>query len=133
MLDSLKVGHFIAAKRKEAGLTQQQLADKLAISFQAISKWENGAAYPNIEILKDLASALHVSVDEILSGREKAAEGLSYSKAGIDTAYTDTIKKEMAAHLSTQDPRVLNGLGPFASLYDIQFPELREPVLVMKS
>lgn len=42
MLDSVKVGKFIATKRKEVGLTQQQLADKLGISFQAISKWENG-------------------------------------------------------------------------------------------
>lgn len=55
MLDSRKVGSFIMDKRKALGLTQQQLADKLNVSFQAISKWENGIAYPNIEILRDLA------------------------------------------------------------------------------
>ncbi|MDE5952020.1 MAG: helix-turn-helix domain-containing protein, partial [Acetatifactor sp.] len=53
MLDSTKIGNFIAAKRKNLGLTQQQLADKLNISFQAISKWENGSAYPKVEILDD--------------------------------------------------------------------------------
>ena len=42
MLDSIKVGNFIMEKRKSLGMTQQQLADKLNISFQAISKWENG-------------------------------------------------------------------------------------------
>lgn len=42
MLDSVKVGNFIMDKRKALGLTQQQLADKLNISFQAISKWETG-------------------------------------------------------------------------------------------
>ena len=63
MLDSAKIGNFIAAKRKTLGLTQQQLADKLNISFQAISKWENGTAYPNVEILYDLGIALGVTVD----------------------------------------------------------------------
>ena len=132
MLDSTKIGGFIQRKRKECGMTQQQLADRLHISFQAVSKWENGTAYPNIELLYDLAGALQVSVDEILTGDEKR-EGLSYSKAGVDIAYTDTIKREMAKHLESEDPRVLNGLGPFASLYDINFPELNEPVLVLKS
>lgn len=133
MLSSVKVGNFIKEKRRALGLTQQQLADKLNISFQAISKWENGTTYPNIEILKDLAIVLDVTVDEILSGSEKEPEGLSYSKAGVDITYTDTIKREMSKHLATGDRRVLNGLGPFASLYDIHFPEIKEPVLVLKS
>ena len=96
MLDSSKIGRFIAEKRKSLNLTQQQLADKLKVSFQAVSKWENGTAYPNIESLKELATVLQVSVDELLTGSEKEADGLSYSKAGIDITYTDTIKKEMA-------------------------------------
>lgn len=133
MLDSIKVGNFIMGKRKSLGMTQQQLADKLNVSFQAISKWENGTTYPNIEILRDLAIVLDVSVDEILAGSERDAEELSYSKAGIDITYTDTIKREMAKHLETKDDRVLNGLGPFASLYDIKFPEIENPVLVLKS
>lgn len=133
MLNSMKVGNFIMRKRKALGMTQQQLADQLNISFQAVSKWENGTAYPNIEILYDLAIALGVTVDEILTGSEREEEGLSYSKAGIDITYTDTIKKEMAKHLETNDKRVMNGLGPFASLYNISFPEIKEPVLVLKS
>lgn len=133
MLNSIKIGSFITERRKRLGMTQQQLADKLNISFQAVSKWETGTTYPNIEVLYDLAIALGVTVDEILAGRESENEGLSYSKAGIDIAYTDTIKKEMAKHLETTDRRVLNGLGPFASLYDINFPELNNPVLVLKS
>ena len=133
MLDSIKVGNFIMERRKDLGMTQQQLADKLNISFQAISKWENGTTYPNIEILRDLAIVLEVSVDEILVGSERTVEGLSYSKAGIDITYTDSIKKEMSKHLETKDRRVLNGLGPFASLYDIQFPDMKHPVLVLKS
>lgn len=133
MLNSIRMGSFIMNRRREAGMTQQQLADKLNVSFQAVSKWENGSTYPNIEVLYDLAIALDVTADEILAGSKREAEGLSYSKAGIDITYTDTIKKEMSKHLETSDKRVLNGLGSFASLYDISFPEMKEPVLVLKS
>ena len=133
MLDSRKIGNFIMQKRKAIGMTQQQLAERLDISFQAVSKWENGTTYPGIELLSDLATVFSVTVDEILAGSDKAEEGLSYSKAGIDIAYTDAIKKEMAKHLEAKDRRVMNGLGPFASLYDINFPDIKEPVLVLKS
>ncbi len=133
MINGEKVGNFIMTRRKELGLTQQQLADKLHVSFQAVSKWENGTTYPNIEILYELAIILDVTTDEILVGEKKDADVLSYSKAGVDIAYTDSIKKEMSKHLETKDKRVLNGLGPFASLYDINFPSIKEPVLVLKS
>ena len=133
MIDSRKMGRFIMDKRKALGLTQTQLSEKLNVSFQAISKWENGVTFPNIEIIKDLAAVLEVTVDEILTGSEKEENGLSYSKAGVDIAYTDSIKKEMEKSLETNDRRVLNGLGPFASLYDINFPEIKDPVLVLKT
>lgn len=133
MPDSIKVGKFITEKRKELGMTQKELAGKLNVSFQSVSKWERGQAYPNIEILSDLAKLLRVTADELLSGNEKDPDGLSYSKAGVDIAYTDSIKSEMAKHLATNDRRVLNGLGPFASLYDIDFTMIKEPVLVLKS
>ncbi len=133
MLDSVKIGGFISGKRKELGMTQQQLADRLNISFQAVSKWENGSTFPNVELLPELSKVMEVTVDELLAGCQKDGKELSYSKAGVDIAYTDTIKKEMAKHLETGDKRVLNGLGPFASLYDISFPEIKNPVLVLKS
>ena len=113
-------------------MTQSDVADKLNVSFQAVSKWENGAL-PNVEILVELAKVLDTSVDEILMGRDKNNETFSYSKAGVDISYTDAIKKEMAVYLKTDNKRVLNGLGPFASLYDIRFPNIDDPVLVLKS
>ena len=132
MINVNKVGEFITLKRKEKCLTQQQLANKLSVSFQAVSKWENGGL-PNVEILSDLAALLEITVDELLAGVEKELEGLSYSKAGVDIAYSDAIKREMKQYLKTSDPRVLNGLGPFASLYDISFSDIKHPVLVLKS
>lgn len=56
--------------RKQKGLTQEQLADQLFVSRTAISKWESGKGYPNIESLKCLAAFFTVSVDELLSGEE---------------------------------------------------------------
>lgn len=132
MLDNKKIAEFITKKRKAMGMTQTGVAEQLNVSFQAVSKWENGTL-PNVEMLVELAQLLHVSVDEILAGREKSDENFSYRKAGVDISYTDAMKKEMAGYLKTEDRRVLNGLGPFASLYNIDFPDLKEPVLVLKS
>lgn len=65
-MDHLKTGEVISKKRKELGLTQNQLAKTLNISFQAVSKWENGTAYPDIEMLPRLAAALNTTVDALL-------------------------------------------------------------------
>ncbi len=132
MLDNQKIASFIVNKRKELGMTQAEAAQILNVSFQAVSKWENGTL-PNVEMLVELAALLNVSVDEILAGKEFSNEKFSYSKAGVDISYTDTIKKDMAEFLKTENPRVLNGPGAFASLNDISFPEMPDPVLVLKS
>ena len=61
------------------------------------------------------------------------SNSLSYSQAGIDISYTDSIKGEMAAFVNSPNPRVLNNLGAFASLFDIRFDDIENPVLVLKS
>ena len=65
-MDTLKTGEVICKRRKELGLTQNQLAKSLNISFQAVSKWENNSAYPDIETLPKLVAALHTTVDALL-------------------------------------------------------------------
>lgn len=60
------------------------------------------------------------------------SDPLSYRSAGVDIENADRTKEEMAASLRTTDPRVLNSLGAFASLFDARFPGYREPVLVLK-
>lgn len=65
-MDNLKTGEVICKRRRELGLTQRQLAKSLNISFQAVSKWENNSAYPDIEMLPKLAAALHTTVDALL-------------------------------------------------------------------
>ena len=65
-MNDLKTGEVICKRRKELGLTQNQLAKKLNLSFQAVSKWENGSAYPDITSLPKLAAALNTTVDALL-------------------------------------------------------------------
>ena len=67
--DRAKVGAFVAALRKEKGLTQKQLAEKLSVSDKTVSKWERGGGLPDISMLIPLAGRLGVSVSELLAGQ----------------------------------------------------------------
>ena len=66
-----KAGEQIYALRKRKGLTQAELAQRLNISFQAVSKWERGETLPDTAILPDLANILETTIDNILTGGEK--------------------------------------------------------------
>ena len=66
-MNPIEVGQFIKVQRKRMNLTQKDLSEKLNISFQAVSKWENGQTLPDTTILPDLSDALEVSIDQILN------------------------------------------------------------------
>ena len=68
-MDQAKTGRFIAARRKELGLTQRQLAEKLSISDKTVSKWECGGGLPEVGLMLPLCGELGVSVNELLAGR----------------------------------------------------------------
>ena len=72
-MDTLKIGHYIQQLRKAAGMTQKELAEKLNISFQAVSKWENGDALPDTGLLLDLCDILNTTADKLLHGGAFAA------------------------------------------------------------
>ncbi|MBO4919852.1 MAG: helix-turn-helix transcriptional regulator [Erysipelotrichaceae bacterium] len=67
-MDNLKIGQYIQNLRKTKGLSQRQLADQLNISFQAVSKWENGDSIPDTGILLELCELLDTTVDKLLHG-----------------------------------------------------------------
>ena len=69
-MDQIKIGRFIAERRKKASLTQMQLAEKLGITDKAISKWERGVAMPDTSIMLKLCDILGISVNELLSGEK---------------------------------------------------------------
>ena len=70
-MENRKIGAFIAERRKESGLTQQALADRLGLTNKAVSKWETGDGLPDITILPALAENLGVTVDELLAGERR--------------------------------------------------------------
>ncbi len=66
------VGKQIGSLRKQKGLTQNELGERLGVSFQAVSKWERGETLPDTALLPQLASILETSIDNILIGSEQA-------------------------------------------------------------
>lgn len=70
----LKLGDNLRRLRKERELTQEQFADAIGVSFQAVSRWENGTAYPDMELLPALSSFFGVSVDALLGCPEVEKE-----------------------------------------------------------
>ncbi|MBQ7336966.1 MAG: methyltransferase domain-containing protein [Clostridia bacterium] len=62
----MNLGKMITERRKMMGVTQQVLAEKLNVSFQAVSKWENGTSYPDVTLLPELAAVLNLSIDSLL-------------------------------------------------------------------
>ena len=69
-MDQIKIGRFIAVRRKRANLTQLQLADRLGVTDKAVSKWERGITMPDTSIMLELCDILGISVNELLSGEK---------------------------------------------------------------
>ena len=84
---------IISKRRKELGLTQQELADKLFVSDKVISKWETGKSVPDTSILVELANVLEISLDELLkSGREMTEQSIKTAVADkVDVKYKNIL------------------------------------------
>ena len=73
-MDQIKIGKFIASCRKEQGMTQAVLAERLGISNRAVSKWETGKSMPDSGIMLELCDLLKINVNELMSGERIMAE-----------------------------------------------------------
>lgn len=65
-----KIGSFIKSIRLDNNLTQKEFADILGVTYQAVSKWENGKNIPDISILKEISEKFNVNIDELLNGEK---------------------------------------------------------------
>lgn len=99
-MDLLKIGKFIAEKRKAKNLTQLQLAERLYVTDRAVSKWECGRSLPDSSIMLELCEALDISVNELLSGEE--LEMKTYNKQAEENLIQMIKEKE------SSDKRLLN-------------------------
>lgn len=77
-MNQIKIGKFIAQKRKEKNLTQSELAEKLNVTDRSVSNWENGKCMPDISLFNPLCSVLDITINEFLSGEE--IENKDYQK-----------------------------------------------------
>lgn len=90
-MDQIKIGKFIAERRRSVELTQMQLAEKLGITDRAVSKWENGKAMPDSSIMLELCEILKINVNDLLSGEVVAVE--NYGKE-IENKLLEVVKEK---------------------------------------
>ena len=93
-MDQIKIGRFIAERRKKANLTQMQLAEKLGITDRAISKWETGRSLPDSSIMLELCSIFGITVNDLLSGEVVAMD--HYNK-NLENNLLEMIKQKEQA------------------------------------
>lgn len=91
-MQPIDTGAFIALLRKEKGLTQTALAQKLNISNRTVSKWENGDGFPDITILPEIADILDVTVDELLAGKRTQNSSKSNASPEFICDFKETAK-----------------------------------------
>ena len=103
-MNQIDTGKFIAGCRKEKGLTQAQLAEKLNITDRAVSKWETGKCMPDSSIMLELCNILGVTLNELLSGERislKQSDSRSRRKKGAKTQPQGLREKTIWKRVST--------------------------------
>ena len=96
-MEAKKFGQFIAGIRKEKKMTQVELAEKIHVTDKAISRWERGLGFPDIQTLEPLAQVLGISVLELMRSEKKKPTG------DMDTTETQYTQKEVAEMLQNAD------------------------------
>lgn len=94
-MDLVKIGKYIAGKRKALGMTQKQLAEKLNMSDKSVSKWERGICLPDVSVYMELCAILGISINEFLAGEDIDAENVEKkSEDNIIQVTKDSKKKQ---------------------------------------
>ena len=94
-MDLVKIGKYIAGKRKALGMTQKQLAEKLNMSDKSVSKWERGICLPDVSVYMELCKILGISINEFLAGEDIDAENVEKkSEDNIIQVAKDSKKKQ---------------------------------------
>lgn len=93
-MDNVKTGALIRERRREKGLTQRELAERLHVTDRAVSKWERGLCAPDIALLEPLAAALELSVLEFISGeRAPQEEPEAAARSALDYSRVELVRK----------------------------------------
>ena len=104
MMRQQETGVFIAKKRKEKNLTQEQLAERLGVSNKTVSKWENGKCMPDYTVVESLCKELNITLSELLAGKETDANGeklYTEDQVKLLLHQTEQIKNEKKKNITT--------------------------------
>lgn len=82
-MNQILIGKFIALRRKEKNLTQEQLAERLGVSNKTISKWENGKCMPDYSVVKVLCEELEITIAELMDGKISENKDFSFKEEQI--------------------------------------------------
>lgn len=94
-MEIIKIGKYIAIKRKEQGITQRQVAEKLGVTDKSVSKWERGICLPDASVYSDLCKILNISISEFFAGEDIPQENLiKKSEENIIGVITDSQQKQ---------------------------------------
>lgn len=115
IMDTKKIGAFIAMNRKKKGYTQEQLAEKLGVTNKTILRWENGHYMPDLSLLEPLSKELDITLNELLAGKEIVKEeAMEYSEQNLIQTIDYADKKIKDEHKKIS--LFIIGLGIFTSL-----------------
>ena len=117
-MDQAKIGRFIAECRKNVGLTQMQLAEKLGITDRAVSKWERGKAMPDSSIMLELCDVLKISVNDLLSGETVTMD--NYNKE-LENNLLEIIKQKEQADKRLLSLEIFLGVVVSVILFTVVF------------
>ncbi len=127
-MNTIEFGRFIAQQRKAVGLTQKELAERLLVTDKAVSRWENGHGYPDIETLENLSKALEVSLVELMHSKKNESDTITIQEA--NESISSTICINAAARSSER--RITLILFIVSLLFVILLSALRDfPVVLL--
>lgn len=117
-MDQVKIGKFIAERRRNANYTQMQLAEKLGITDRAISKWETGKSLPDSSVMLELCSTLGITVNDLLSGEVVTMD--NYNK-DLEHNLLEMIKQKEQADKRLLSVEVFIGITATVVLFALIF------------
>ena len=130
-MSNKSIGEMISSLRKEKGMTQSELAEKMNVTDKAVSKWERDLSFPDVNSIPKLAEILNVSVDELMQvkadtkekSEEKGSEIINIALKGIALAMgVAVVVLSFIKEIETNEAINMLGLG-LACLAISQFPK----------
>ena len=110
-MDAKVFGTFVSQCRKELGLTQAQLAERLNVTDKAVSRWERGIGFPDINLLEPLAKELNLTITELMQSERNSVESVSVGAVNTIVAQTLELVQEQNQKMISKYKKTVNWCG----------------------